>query len=130
MLECYDLASHTIDENNMDWHKPIEILENAVFKYKLENCIYAHSSNEDQWHKIKPLLNDKITVDENWVFIHWCNEVWRTNGYNKNNPLYKSYYASLLQQHGLLAEMSIRRQKFHDRGLIIIDIWEEFIQLM
>lgn len=120
MLKCYKDASREVDENNRDWHKPIEILVNNVFEFNLQEYIVQGVSNSDEWHKIMPFVqNVQLEVPVDWFFIHWCNEVWRSNGYSKNSPLYNSFYGQLLSEYEQIPKISSIERSIHDRNMRI-----------
>lgn len=130
MKESFETAIIAIDENNRDWHKPINILYETVRGHQLEHCIYEEVSNPDQWHEIKAFVFSRSEFKSNWYFIHWCNEVWRSNGLEKSNPLYDSNYGQLLLQYNLIAKLSEKEVKHHDRMMkfkLIIDDLIEFL---
>jgi hypothetical protein len=128
MKESYEIAINSIDENNRDWHKPINILFESVKKHRLEHCIYEDVSNPDQWHKIKEFVFSKNEINHNWYFIHWCNEVWRSNGIEKSNPIYESNYGQLLLEYKLVNELSKIEVKRHDRIIKIKLIIDDFLE--
>ncbi len=83
MKLCYEQSIKQIDENNTDWHKPIQILNNNI--KELELSAYIRSlSNQDKWNKIRKFLLKDKKVPEAWYAIHWVNEEWRRNKINKN----------------------------------------------
>ena len=88
MKLCYDQAIKQIDENNTDWHKPIQILNDNIKKLGLNDYI-KYLSNQDKWSVVRKFLvmDKRIPVD--WYAIHWINEEWRRNKLNKNR-LYKN----------------------------------------
>ena len=83
MKRCYDEASSKINENNSDWHLPIQILNDNIEKLGLSKYIRTFS-NHDSWNVIRKMLVKNISIPENWVAIHWVNEEWRRNKVNKN----------------------------------------------
>lgn len=115
MMQCYLEASAAIDENNRDWHKPIEILISNIVRCGLEKYIVAGVSNTDEWHKIRPFVSSDTALPCEWYFLHWCNEVWRTNGYAKDEPLYTSAYGQLLMEYGLIPALSLQEQVARDK---------------
>lgn len=130
MLRCYEEASRGVDANNRDWHKPIEILVNAVRELNLEQYIISNVSNTDEWHKIKPYVHTNKEVPNEWSFLHWCNEVWRTNGFNKNSPLYSSFFGQVLMEYRLIPSIPKTEWKKRDRKMkirILIDKITDFI---
>jgi hypothetical protein len=115
MWKCYQDASLAIDENNRDWHKPIEILIKNIQEFDLGKHVVSSVSNTDEWHKIKGFVYGNEIIPNNWVFIHWCNEVWRTNGFSKNQPLNTSTYGKLLMKHNRVPSLDDKTSKLRDR---------------
>jgi len=122
MKRCYEEASLTVDENNTDWHKPIDILIRNVSLLGLDKYIVSNVSNTDEWHKVAPLVKFSMKIPENWYFVHWCNEVWRTNGFSKEHVPYRSVYGQLLQSAGLLPSIPLRKRLVHDLNIY----WKDF----
>lgn len=83
MKRCYEEASSLIDENNTDWHLPVQILNDNVKKLGLSKHIRI-LSNHDSWNMIRKMLVKNIKIPEKWYAIHWVNEEWRRNKVNKN----------------------------------------------
>lgn len=119
MLECYEEALATVDENNADWHKPIEILSRNVHKHQLEKYIVDGMSNTDEWHLLQTYVWKNLSFDPQWHFVHWCNEVWRANGFSKEDVVYSASYGKLLQQYELLAPLGLFSRWRHDLRLRI-----------
>ncbi|OFY94111.1 MAG: hypothetical protein A2309_03600 [Bacteroidetes bacterium RIFOXYB2_FULL_35_7] len=98
MKLCYEKAIQTIDEENKDWHKPIQILNDYISELNLEKYI-IEMSNPDSWRMIRKLLNTDFFPPEKWNAIHWVNEEWRRNGLDKNYYLNNSYLGKLMQKY-------------------------------
>lgn len=127
MWQCYVDASAQIDENNRDWHKPISILIDNVNAFGLEKYIVQGISNTDEWNKLKYFVSGYQPFPENWYFVHWCNEVWRSNGYSKDNVIYRSSYGTLLHEYGLLPSLPASHWEKHDRNLKRKDFFENLV---
>lgn len=102
MLACYQQASAEVDEDNTDWHKPIEILNTHVFVNNLQQYIYGNVSNLDMWHEIAGLITGNQQVPANYYFIHWMNEEWRSRDIDKNSFRYNSVLGKMMINAGLL----------------------------
>ncbi|HLP19110.1 MAG TPA: glycosyltransferase [Chitinophagales bacterium] len=102
MLSCFTEASSEVDENNTDWHKPIEILNKHVFANGLQKYIYGHVSNVDMWHEIAVFVVGNQPVPANYYFIHWMNEEWRSRDIDKNEFRYRSVLGEMMINAGLL----------------------------
>lgn len=84
MLDCYNKASVEVDENNTDWFKPIQILNDYIAQHQLLNYIKPHISNVDSWDITRQYTLRGKKIPENFYIIHWQNEVWRSKGLDKN----------------------------------------------
>lgn len=78
MKTCYDQAKSTINENNSDWHKPIQLLVNNINQLQLNDFVFKGLSNTDEFQKIEKYYFESSKFPEDWRFIHWCNEVLRS----------------------------------------------------
>lgn len=101
MKLCYEEAIRSVDENNTDWHKPIEILNKHIAALHLGEYIKARVSNPDQWDKTSRFVNHGDAFPMDWYFIHWQNEEWRSRNIPKVDFYYKSTLAELMEQYGL-----------------------------
>lgn len=111
MLACYQQASAEVDENNTDWHKPIEILNKHVFANNLQQYIYGNVSNLDMWHEIAGFITGNQSVPSNYYFIHWMNEEWRSRDIDKNDFRYNSVLGEMMINAGLL-QKPVSKLKF------------------
>lgn len=102
MLACFEEAQREVNENNTDWHKPIAILNKYVFKNQLQQYIYSHISNVDDWAHIVGFVVGRNQVPPDYYFIHWMNEEWRSRGIDKNDFRYRSVLGSLMIEAGLI----------------------------
>jgi len=100
MKDCYYEAIATIDSNNKDWNKPIEILNKYIKKHSLEQYIFDFT-NEDKWTIVSKMLYKDFTINQNYYAIHWVNEEWRRHKINKNIALNNSLYFFLLKQYNI-----------------------------
>jgi len=100
MKSCFERTKKEVDENNRDWHKPIQILIDEVYKYNLQEHI-KEFSNPDSWRYIRKLLSGKQNVPPQWYAIHWVNEEWRRNQITKNYWMPQSHIALLMEKHGI-----------------------------
>jgi hypothetical protein len=86
---CYETAASQINENNTNWHLPIQILNDNLKKLELSKYIRT-ISNQDSWNIIRKMLIKDIAIPPEWCAIHWVNEEWRRNNVNKNRFYRKS----------------------------------------
>ena len=101
MLKCYEEAAATVDENNTDWHKPIDILNRHVTGLGLEKYIREGHSNIDRWEKTNRLILTSQSPPADWYFIHWQNEEWRHRNLSRIRFYYRSFIAHLLARYSL-----------------------------
>jgi len=92
MQWCYQQASKNINENNTNWMLPIEILNDGIKRYQLENYIQA-ISNIDSFPIVLSLLKNKSSIPKEWKVIHWMNEEFRNLNIDKNDCLEGSFLA-------------------------------------
>jgi hypothetical protein len=100
MMLCYEKAVAEVDENNRDWNKPINILNEFVIKLGLESYI-KDFSNQDVWPDILQMLLKRKEVLPTWKAIHWANEEWRRNKLDKNYYIQKSLFGEYMNMYGL-----------------------------
>lgn len=101
MKKCFEEAVRKVDEENRDWHLPIQILVDNVHLFHLENDI-KQFSNPDSWDLIRKMLSTNYNIPENWHIIHWVNEEWRRNKIDKYIFLKKSLFQKLAKQNNLI----------------------------
>lgn len=111
MKFCYDEAIATIDEHNTDWHKPIDILVKHIELLKLENYIVKDCSNMDMWHDTSRFIFTDERQPDNWYFIHWQNEEWRSKKLSKLFFYPNSLLENLLVKYGLYQQPKTFREK-------------------
>lgn len=106
MKRCYEQAVETINEENKDWHKPIQILADNIADLNLKEHIYEGICNTDEFQKFEKYFFSDIHIPEKWKFIHWNNEILRIYGVHKNHSYYHSNYSRLLRKYGLMPEIN------------------------
>ena len=110
MKLCYERAILEVDENNVDWHKPITILNDYVKLLGLSSKI-KDFSNQDNWPEISKMLLKKNEIPDTWRAIHWANEEWRRNKIEKNFFMNKSTLGQLMNSHNIKSgKMSILKR--------------------
>lgn len=102
MLDCYEQAAAEVNENNTDWHKPIDILIHHVFANGLDLYIFAHVSNVDDWDQLVPHIVGDEPIPEHYWFVHWMNEEWRSRQISKNDFRFGSALGLQMQRYGLI----------------------------
>ncbi|MBR5983256.1 MAG: hypothetical protein IK025_05995 [Bacteroidales bacterium] len=103
MEKCYNEAVSKVDENNRDWHLPIQILVDNVKEMGLGECVKSFS-NVDSWNVVRKMLYKNVVVPESWSVIHWVNEEWRRNGIDRNVFLKSSLFAELARRNDVPIE--------------------------
>lgn len=128
MKRCYEEASQTIDENNTDWHKPIEILNRHVFELGLNHYIRSGLGNEDRWDQVIKLISGNAVIPSAWHFIHWMNEEWRSRKISKNYIRYHSRLGNMLIDAGLLKPPASRWMRLKNDLLhaVYIPVYDYF----
>lgn len=99
MRTCYEEAEPRVNADNRDWNLPIQILNDRVEALSLSKFIVTGQSPSDEWHLLYPYVVSNIQVPAEYYFIHWLNEVWRTNELSKEVAFRNSVYHSLLTKH-------------------------------
>jgi hypothetical protein len=101
MLKCFEEAEKQITADNRDWHLPITILNRYVMALGLTNFIKSEHSLPDNWNLIFPFVCMRTKIPHHYYFIHWLNEVWRSQKLDKNLAFKGSAYALLLEEYGI-----------------------------
>lgn len=99
MKYCFEKASQIVDENNTNWNAPIDILNDGIVKYGLENYVFQFT-NDDSWLEVSKLLSAGIPKND-WKAIHWMNEVFRQYQIPKETFIDESEIGSLMKQYQL-----------------------------
>ena len=101
MLDCFNKAIAEVDENNTDWFKPIQILNDFIQVHDLLKYVKYNISNVDSWDvtRLYTLRNKKIPPE--YYIIHWQNEVWRSKGLDKNCANKFSTLGHLMKENGI-----------------------------
>jgi hypothetical protein len=112
LLKLIEDTEKSIDENNNDWIKPLDILKDFVITNNLEKYIVPeYFFGNDNYVGIKNLLVGNYFMHKKSMpkyAIHWCNTAFGTGNwskeviYNFNEPLKISAYYVLLKQHNLI----------------------------
>ncbi len=100
MKKCFEEAVAKVDQNNRDWHLPIQILVDNVSKFKLSHYIKSFS-NPDSWNLIRKMLKSDYKIPEEWYVIHWVNEEWRRNKISKSVFLKKSLFLKMTEKYNV-----------------------------
>ncbi|MFK7946491.1 MAG: glycosyltransferase [Saprospiraceae bacterium] len=101
MYNCYEEAVIKVTPDNIDWLKPIIILNKNIKKLKLSNFIHHNSSNLDRWELIALYYFYQYPIDESYHIIHWVNTAWNNKGLNKNIAMKNTTYAKLIDSYDI-----------------------------
>jgi len=103
MKSAYEEAVSEVNEQNNDWHKPIEILNKYIKEYHLEKYIKKNLALPDDWRIILKMIKGKSDKSiESFYFIHWLNEEWRARNLSKDLIRIESTLGALMREHGIL----------------------------
>ncbi|MCO5260547.1 MAG: hypothetical protein M9916_10420 [Crocinitomicaceae bacterium] len=84
MRRTYEETLQTCDENTLEWLLPNKILNNHIEQLQLTNYIQDNKSVSDWWEQVVKYIVTNKKIPNDWLFIHWMNEEWRTRGLDKN----------------------------------------------
>lgn len=73
MLDCYNQSRQEVSENNLNWHKPIEILNQHIRKLDLLKYRHRGLFNNDHAFLLRKFLKRDSNIPGKWYGIHWCN---------------------------------------------------------
>jgi mannosyltransferase OCH1-like enzyme len=99
MKASYEEAIETVNSDNTDWHKPIEILNKYIARFGLTGYIRGDLSYSDDWRVISKFIKGNNAYSTDYYFIHWLNEEWRARYLSKNIYRYHSTLGNLMKQH-------------------------------
>ena len=95
MLRCYEICLQEINEHNLNWHRPIEILNEQVIRGNLREYRRLGLFNLDVYHHIKCYFELPLSIPNDWYGIHWIN----SSGKFSFKP--NSTFAQLLKKHSI-----------------------------
>ena len=72
-----------------------------VSRIHLDGYIYKNVSNQDKWDITSKFIWQNDIFPDNWYFVHWQNEEWRSKKVSKTNFYYQSALSDLLYKSGL-----------------------------
>lgn len=88
MLDCYNQSREEVRADNLNWHKPIEILNQHIRKLNLLKYRHRGLFNNDHAFLLRKFLKRDSKIPEKWYGIHWCNSSGKLN-YAANSSLYQ-----------------------------------------
>ena len=98
MFACYKRAKAEISADNVDWLKPIVILNEAIAAFKLTHCV-QQMSNDDSFPIVAKMLSSNKKIPQYWQAIHWMNEEFRRLDLPKNSFLKESVIGAFLSKY-------------------------------
>lgn len=98
MKYCYEKALAEVNKNNKDWMLPIQILNDGIEKFALENYI-QNFTNLDSFPIIVHALLFRTKIDADWKAIHWMNEEWRRSNISKERFYKHAIIAVLFEKY-------------------------------
>lgn len=104
MSACFQRSIETVDAQNTDWNKPISILNEEIENHNLSCFIKDDICNRDWFLDLIPFLISNKAVPENWLFIHWTNENFRSRNWDKNKFKINSRFGKLLFANKVLSD--------------------------
>jgi len=108
MRRCYEQAKAEVDAENTDWLRPIRILNDNIHALKLEGYVSKEVSNHDRWDITSRYIWHDDELPEDWQFIHWQNEEWRSRNVDRSDFYHRSALATLLAKYGLYTPPATR----------------------
>ncbi len=85
MLDCYNQARLDVKADNLNWHKPIEILNQHIVKLDLLKYRHHGLFNNDHALLLRIYLQWNANIPDNWYGIHWCNSSGKINYTDKSS---------------------------------------------
>ncbi len=101
MSQCYERAAAEIDENNEEWHKPIQILCDSVLEHHLGRYIQYGWGSVDHASELRLYIKETYQFPEAWHYVHWMNS-WMHSKFGDRAYVEGSGLHRLLVQYNLL----------------------------
>lgn len=98
MQKCFERTKREVHEDNTEWLKPVQILEDSIQDLGLARFIRQGISNREMWKELEPFLSSNRPIPEDYYVLHWCHEIWRSLELDKNHFCPDSTFAALLRQ--------------------------------
>lgn len=97
--EVFETLKKKLDKNNTNWHLPNNLLWQLIQEHALSSFIFDDLAPDDRFGTVQKLVLEPPALDKDWHFIHWCQEHWRRQGWDKNEPKHGSLYEELLRRY-------------------------------
>lgn len=104
MKLCYEEAIQTIDEENIEWLKPVLILNKHIDKLGLLEYRNSGIVNADRWELIALYYYFNYKINSKYIAIHWVSNAWKAKQLNKNYAIFNSTYENLLHKYNIEIE--------------------------
>ncbi len=88
MKVCFDRATKEVTAYNLNWHKPIEILNEEITRLQLSKYRKTGLFNLDLDFEIKHYLHEDLPVPYDWYGIHWINSSGKLS-YKRNSTMWR-----------------------------------------
>ncbi len=102
MGRCYRRAKRAVNEDNEDWHKPVRILERECARPEYRKYLIPREFVTRDEADVFRLATRERKLGDDLYMVHWCNELLRLRGVDKNRPIPGTAYHALLRRHGLI----------------------------
>ncbi len=128
MKRCFEQAVIEVDQNNVNWNKPVQILNDNIQALNLTSYIRA-ISNHDKWFYIRKFLYKNMKIPTHWYALHLINEEWRRNIMDKNVFFKNSSIGNLYEKYMgydkevIVTPSSFNKFKLSLAGAFIIQFW-------
>ncbi len=101
MRLSYEQTQARCNEETEEWLLPNKILNQVVQSLGLSQYILDGHSNKDDFHEVQGLMQFLKPIPEEWYFIHWINEEWRTRGIAADTFFEETSFSKLLKKYQL-----------------------------
>ncbi len=101
MKNCYERAIQEVRPNNLNWLKPVIILNEEIQKQGLGLFIKPDISNPDRWELVDYYRHFMPKKISHYYVLHWMNEEWRSKGIDKNTCIKGSLLEREMQRHNI-----------------------------
>jgi len=125
LAKCYEEARKSVTAENINWLQPIQILNDFIAKYQLTPFVHPGIANQDRWERIVLFRTYAGSIPKNCYALHWMNEEWRKNKFDKGSAAVGSIYEKLLDAYDLPHQKYPARRKdwyyfyLHFRAVLI-----------
>ncbi len=101
MRRCAVRTAQDVDEWNVVWTRPIQILVDEVKRLGLQGFVLPGQAALADWREGEKYARTAASPPAGMHVLHWCNEWLAARQFNKNAPIPGTTYHALLKMHGL-----------------------------